>query len=85
MNNFLNKNNKKSKNLKSNEHSKKIDNLPKGELKPTGIFSQKMQILNKDLTIPKMPSILTAGIKIITIVWQEQLVMPLLNQFLQYL
>ena len=63
MNNFLNKNNKKSKNLKSNVQSKKIDELPKGELKPTGIFSQKMPILNKDLTIPKMPSILTAGDK----------------------
>ena len=63
MNNFLNKNNKKSKKLNSNVQSKKIDELPKGELKSTGIFSQKMPILNKDLTIPKMPSILTAGDK----------------------
>jgi len=64
MNNFLNKNkSKKPKNLKenSNEKSKEKDELPKGELKPTDIFSKKMPILNKDLSIPKMPSILTAG------------------------
>ena len=62
MNNFLNKNkSKKPKNLKenSNEKSKEKDELPIGELKPTNIFSKKMPILNKDLSVPKMPSILT--------------------------
>jgi flavin reductase (DIM6/NTAB) family NADH-FMN oxidoreductase RutF len=66
MQNFLNKNKvKKQKNLKDipKAESKEIAELPKGELKPTDKFSRKMPILHTDLTIPKMPSILTAGDK----------------------
>ena len=46
-----------------------LNYLNKGELKPTGIFSNKMVLLTEDLTIPAMPSILTAGIEIVIIVW----------------
>ena len=66
MQNFLNKSkNKKPKNLKEapKAESKEIAELPRGELKPTNIFSKKSPILNRDFTIPKMPSILTAGDK----------------------
>ena len=66
MQNFLNKNKvKKQKNLKDipKAESKEIAELPKGELKPTDKFSRKMPILHTDLTIPKMPCILTAGDK----------------------
>ena len=66
MQNFLNKNkSKKTKNLKeaSKTESKENEELPKGVLKPTDIFKQNLVLLNKDLTIPKMPSILTAGNK----------------------
>ena len=64
MNNFLNKN-KKTKNLKQNDkkESKEVSELPKGELKPTGLFPRKMPLLTEELTIPAMPSILTAGDK----------------------
>ena len=64
MNNFLNKN-KKPKNLKQNDNkeSKEVSELPKGELKSTGLFPRKMPLLTEALTIPAMPSILTAGDK----------------------
>jgi hypothetical protein len=64
MNNFLNKN-KKPKNLKQNDkkESKEVSELPKGELKPTGLFPRQMPLLTEELTIPAMPSILTAGDK----------------------
>ena len=61
MENFLNKSkSKKPKNLKETE---KKEELPKGELKSTGLFPTKMPLLTTDLTIPAMPSILTAGDK----------------------
>ena len=66
MNNFLNKNkSKKSKNLKNSENkeAKEINDLPKGELKPTGLFPKKLPLLTEELTIPPMPAILTAGDK----------------------
>ena len=71
MQNFLNKSKKKSKNLKeapkkdepSKKESKEIAELPKGELKPTHLFENNLKLLTKDLTIPKMPSILTSGDK----------------------
>ena len=66
MQNFLNKNkSKKPKNLKevSKSEKKETPELPKGELKATNIFTGKMPLINKDLTIPKMPSILSAGDK----------------------
>ena len=62
MENFLKKG-KKSKNLKKEEKKVEIAELPKGELKPTEIYKQPMRLLTKDLTIPAMPSILTAGDK----------------------
>ena len=63
MQNFLNKSKKKPKNLKEPEkkESKEVAELPKGELKPTGLFSKKLSLLTEDMTIPAMPSILTAG------------------------
>jgi flavin reductase (DIM6/NTAB) family NADH-FMN oxidoreductase RutF len=66
MQNFLNKSkNKKPKNLKETPkvESKEIAELPKGELKPIGFFSKKFPVLNRDLSIHKMPAILTAGDK----------------------
>ena len=61
MQNFLNKSKKPKNKEQPKKESKEIAELPKGELKPTGIFSNKMVLLTKDLTIPAMPSILTAG------------------------
>ena len=57
--------NKKPKNLKQNDkkESKEVSELPKGELKPTGLFPRQMPLLTEELTIPAMPSILTAGDK----------------------
>ena len=64
MQNFLNKS-KKPKNLKqpAKKETTEVAELPKGELKPTNLFANKMMLLNKDLIIPKMPSILTSGDK----------------------
>jgi len=39
------------------------DYLPKGELKLSNIFNSQMKLLTKDITIPAMPSILSAGSK----------------------
>ena len=66
MKNFLEKSKKKSKNLKEvpkKEESKEIAELPKGELKPTKLLENKFIHIPFDMTIPKMPSILTAGDK----------------------
>ena len=63
MQNFLNKNSKKKdSNLKKKETTEKVE-LPKGELKPIGPYSKPTKLLTEDLTIPAMPSILTAGDK----------------------
>ena len=66
MQNFLNKSkSKKPKNLKEvpKKETTETDELPKGELKPSGLFTQPMKLLTQDLTIPAMPTILTAGDK----------------------
>ena len=66
MENFLNKSkSKKPKNLKepAKTETKEISELPKGKLKSTGLFPTKMPLLTKELTIPPMPSIVTAGDK----------------------
>ena len=66
MQNFLNKSkSKKPKNLKEEpkKETKELAELPKGELKPTDIYTNQMRLLKTDLTIPAMPSILTAGDK----------------------
>ena len=66
MKNFLEKSKKKSKNLKEvpkKEESKEIAELPKGELKPTKLLENKFIFVPFNMTIPKMPSILTAGDK----------------------
>ena len=89
MQNFLKKS-KKPKNLKqpAKKETTEVAELPKGELRLTNLFVNKMKLLNKDLIIPKMPSILSSGDKehynSMTIAW-VQLVLAMLDQYLQFM
>lgn len=67
MENFLNKNKKKPRNLREipKKEGKKAENteLPKRKLKPPEKYNKPLKLLSKDLTIPAMPAILTVGDK----------------------
>ncbi len=62
MDNFLNKNKSKPKKSENKEIVEK-EEMPKGELKETGLFPKNMFMIDKDLVLSEMPAILSWGDK----------------------
>ena len=62
MDNFLNKNKSKPKKSENKEIVEK-EEMPKGELKETGLFPKNIFMIDKDLVLSEMPAILSAGDK----------------------